>query len=65
MNRFEKAYHKEQNRHCLPLMYKGFLFRANKDGEVYPKNLSTGIALNIQATPQNVQEVKKLIDNIK
>lgn len=54
-----------QKSNSIPLMYKGFLFRSNKQGEIYPKNLSKNITLNIQATAKNIEEVKKLIDNIK
>lgn len=53
------------NREIIPLMYKGFLFKENKDGKIYPENLANGMILNIHTTETNINKVKKLIDTIK
>lgn len=53
------------NRNGIPLMYKGFLFKADNKGMIYPTNLSTGTQIAVNTTPSNVKFVKELIDNLK
>jgi len=49
----------------IPLMYGGFLFKKDATGNIYPTNLSNGTSLNIVATVDNIETVKRIIDQIK
>jgi hypothetical protein len=48
----------------IPLMYGGFLFKKDKEGNIYPTNLTNGISLNIKASADNINTVKEIIDKI-
>ena len=49
----------------IPVMYGGFLFKKDKAGDIYPTNLADGTSLNIKATADNIETVKRIIDQIK